>query len=80
MEPDDMGSGQVAGDDAASADLVRRTATLHRVEYDISRTLAKTRKAGLLPHFSFLPMPILNSLTYSVRVLGLYDCLKQRMG
>jgi len=61
-------------------DLARRTAAVQRVEYDISRTLAKTRKAGLLPPFSFLPIPIRNLLTYGVRVLGLYDFLKRRMG
>jgi predicted phosphodiesterase len=60
-------------------DTGRRVLTVRRVEYDASVPFAKTRKAGLSPPFSFLPVPVRNSLRRGARTLGLYD-LMRRMG
>jgi predicted phosphodiesterase len=38
-------------------DSARQIVTIHRVEYDASIPLAKSRRAGLLPRFSSLPLP-----------------------
>jgi hypothetical protein len=42
-----------------------------RVPYDAATTLRKTRAAGLLPRFSFVPAPIRASLKRGVGALGL---------
>jgi predicted phosphodiesterase len=38
-------------------DSTRGVVTIHRAEYDASIPLAKSRRAGLLPRFSSLPLP-----------------------
>jgi predicted phosphodiesterase len=63
-------------------DTVRRTLSLHRVRYDRAGALAKTRAAGLLPTFSFLPRPVRRSLSWGVRAAGLSGLVaraRQRM-
>lgn len=43
-------------------DLARRTVSVRRVAYDASAPFAATRKAGLAPRASFLPMPVRSAL------------------
>ena len=61
-------------------DTARRIVTVHRVSYDFAAAWAKTRRAGLLPAFSFLPAPVRNSLKWSVHVAGLSDVMKRMAG
>jgi len=58
-------------------DTAERTVTVHRVAYDFAAAHAKTRRAGLLPAFSFLPAPVRESLKWSVRAAGLSDVVKR---
>ena len=58
-------------------DTVARTVTVQRVAYDFDAAHAKTRRAGLLPAFSFLPAPVRESLKWSVRAAGLSDVVKR---
>ncbi len=50
-------------------DSARQVVTIHRVEYDASIPLAKSRRAGLLPRFSSLPLP--QPLKWAGRRLGM---------
>jgi predicted phosphodiesterase len=43
-------------------DLVQRTVTVRRVDYDASLTFAATRRAGLAPRSWFLPTPVRRAL------------------
>ena len=43
-------------------DLVQRTLSVQRVEYDIKVPLAATRKAGLAPRGAFLPRPLRSAI------------------
>jgi predicted phosphodiesterase len=61
-------------------DLGRRVLKVRRVAYDASRAFAKTRKAGLSAPFSFLPIPVRNSLSRGARTLGVYDLVKRMVG
>ena len=58
-------------------DTTRRVVTVHRVSYDAAAVLAKTRRAGLMPAFSFLPRPLRNSLRWAVRAVGLSEVVKR---
>src|SRR5215211_7505063 len=58
-------------------DTTRRVVTVHRVSYDAAAALAKTRRAGLMPAFSFLPRPLRNSLRWAVRAVGLSEVVKR---
>jgi predicted phosphodiesterase len=61
-------------------DTGRQALTVHRVEYDSSLARAKSRRAGLLPPFSFLPEPVRNPLKRAVRAAGLYEIAKRMAG
>jgi predicted phosphodiesterase len=52
-------------------DLERRVAAIRRIAYDMAPTLRKSGKAGLLPRFSFLPIPMRIALKRYARALGL---------
>ncbi len=58
-------------------DLERGALTVRRVGYDASAAFAKTRRAGLSPPLSFLPVPIRNSLRRGARRLGLYGAVRR---
>lgn len=58
-------------------DTARQVINVHRVNYDASVPWAKTRKAGLLPPFAFLPEPLRTSLQEGVRAVGLYGLVKR---
>lgn len=60
-------------------DTARRTAAVHRVEYDISSTLAKARRAGLLPSPSAPPSPVRAATVWGLRRLGLYDPVRRML-
>jgi predicted phosphodiesterase len=57
-------------------DVARQVVTAHRVKYDFSVPVAKTREAGLLPRFSSLPMPVRDSLKRAARSIGVYGHLR----
>jgi len=61
-------------------DTARQVVTVHRVSYDADAVLAKTRAAGLMPAFSFLPPPVRDGLRWSVRAVGLSDAVKRMVG
>ena len=50
-------------------DLDRRVASIRRIVYDMAPTLRKSGKAGLLPRFSFLPVPVRIALKRYARAL-----------
>jgi predicted phosphodiesterase len=52
-------------------DTDRRSVAPRRVPYDAAAALRKTRAAGLLPRFSFVPAPVRASLKRGVGALGL---------
>jgi predicted phosphodiesterase len=52
-------------------DLGHRVARIRRIAYDMTPTLRKSGKAGLLPRFSFLPVPVRIVLKRYARNLGL---------
>ena len=58
-------------------DTIRQVVTVHRADYDAAAALAKTRRAGLMPAFSFLPRPLRNSLKWAVRAVGLSEVVKR---
>jgi diadenosine tetraphosphatase ApaH/serine/threonine PP2A family protein phosphatase len=58
-------------------DTTRQVVTVHRVSYDAAAALAKTRRAGLMPAFSFLPSPVRNSLKWAVNAVGLSEAVKR---
>jgi predicted phosphodiesterase len=58
-------------------DTARKVVTVHRVDYDLAAAMAKTKRAGLLPAFSFLPEPVRVSLKRGVRAVGLADVVKR---
>jgi predicted phosphodiesterase len=51
-------------------DTSRRIVSLRRVEYDYASAIAKTRKAGLLPRFWFLPAPVRGALKRAKRKMS----------
>ena len=61
-------------------DTALRVVTVHRVDYDAGAALAKTRRAGLMPAFSFLPEPVRTTLKRGVRAVGLTDVVKRIAG
>lgn len=61
-------------------DITRRIVTVRYVEYDASVPFAKTRKAGLAPPFSILPIPIRDLLKRGLRAFGLYEPVKRITG
>jgi diadenosine tetraphosphatase ApaH/serine/threonine PP2A family protein phosphatase len=73
--------GQPRTADRRATYLVLDTATwvvtVRRVAYEASVTLAKTRKAGLLPRYSYLPAPLRAFLRRSLYVLRLYGFVKR---
>jgi predicted phosphodiesterase len=58
-------------------DLARRVLKVRRVRYDASVPFGKTRKAGLSPPLSFLPVPVRGALRRGARTLGVYDLLRR---
>lgn len=52
-------------------DTQRRTVCVRRVAYDYAAALAKTRRAGLLPRFSFVPPGVRAVLKRGRRAMGL---------
>jgi predicted phosphodiesterase len=54
-------------------DIARSLIRVHRVEYDFSVPIAKSRKAGLLPRSSLVPSALKTPLKRTVRALGLYN-------
>jgi len=61
-------------------DLAQRTVTVHRVGYDLSAPLAATRRAGLAPALSFIPMAIRTSVATGFRTLRLDRPVRQFTG
>lgn len=61
-------------------DLIERTVTVHRVGYDLSISSAATRKAGLAPALSFVPVPIRLSVATGFRALRLDRPIRQFAG
>jgi predicted phosphodiesterase len=51
-------------------DTERRTVSVQRVAYNFAAAMAKTRKAGLLPRFWFLPAPMRAALKRGRRAIG----------
>lgn len=58
-------------------DTMRQTFTVHRVDYDFARAMAKSRRAGLIPAHTAIPKPIRAALTWGARRLGLYGQAKR---
>jgi predicted phosphodiesterase len=58
-------------------DTARHLINLHRVEYDFSVPIAKTRRAGLLPRAALVPTSLKAPLKRTALTLGLYDYLKR---
>jgi predicted phosphodiesterase len=52
-------------------DLARRTVSVRRVEYNFSAAMAKSRRAGLLPRFWFLPSRVRAALKRGRRAMRL---------
>jgi diadenosine tetraphosphatase ApaH/serine/threonine PP2A family protein phosphatase len=52
-------------------DLAQRTVSVRRVDYDFAATMAKTRRAGLLPRFWFLPASVRVALKRGKRAMRL---------
>ena len=52
-------------------DLEQRLATIRRIVYDMAPALRKSGKAGLLPRFSFIPVPVRIALKRHARALRL---------
>ena len=52
-------------------DTAERTVCVRRIEYDFATARAKTRRAGLLPRFWFLPASLRASLKRARRNMGL---------
>lgn len=50
-------------------DTARRTVVVRRVGYDYAAAMAKTRRAGLLPRFWFLPAPVRAALKRTRRAI-----------
>ncbi len=61
-------------------DLAQRTVSVHRVGYDLVAPLAATRRAGLAPALSFIPMPIRASVATGFRTLRLDRPVRQFTG
>jgi predicted phosphodiesterase len=64
----------------AVIDLTERTVSLHRVSYDVSVPLAATRKAGLAPALSFIPLPVRVCLVTALQALRLDRPVRQFAG
>jgi predicted phosphodiesterase len=58
-------------------DTARQVISVQRAEYDFSIPRAKSRRAGLLPRSSFVPIPVRAPLKRAARALGLYATLKK---
>jgi predicted phosphodiesterase len=58
-------------------DTAHRLISLHRVEYDFSIPIAKSRRAGLLPRSSLVPKTLKFPLKRTALALGLYNYLKR---
>ncbi len=61
-------------------DTARRIVTVRYVTYDAALPFAKTRKAGLAPAFSYLPVPVRDALKRGLRAVGLYEPVKRLTG
>jgi predicted phosphodiesterase len=61
-------------------DLARRTVSVHRVGYDLSVPRAATRKAGLAPALSFIPIPVRAAVTAGLLALRLDRPVRQFAG
>ena len=61
-------------------DLAQRTVSVHRVGYDLSVPFAATRKAGLAPALSFVPVPVRLSVATGFRALRLDRQIRQFAG
>ena len=61
-------------------DLMQQTVSVHRVGYDLSAPLAATRRAGLAPALSFIPVPIRVSVASGLRALRLDRPVRQFAG
>ena len=53
-------------------DFARKCVTARHVAYDFSASVAKTRRAGLLPFRAYVPAPMRRALKRCARPLGLY--------
>lgn len=51
-------------------DIARKKVAIHRVAYNATATLAKARKAGLLPPLASVPAPLRSTLKWAARRLG----------
>jgi predicted phosphodiesterase len=82
INPGSVGQSRTADPRASFVvlDTDLKAVTVHRVAYDAEVALDKTRAAGLLPAFSFLPAPVRDSLLWSVRAAGLSDAVKRMVG
>ena len=61
-------------------DTEHQAVTVNRVAYDADAAALKTRRAGLMPAFSFLPAPVRDTLKRGVRAVGLSDVVKRLAG
>lgn len=61
-------------------DLRERTVSVQRVRYDLSASLAATRRAGLAPALSFVPAPVRLSVATGLRALRLDGPVRQFVG
>ncbi|MDR6756392.1 putative phosphodiesterase [Mycoplana sp. BE70] len=59
-------------------DTARQAIKVRRVEYDWSVSMAKKRRAGLLPPLATLPKPLKAVLRRYLVALGLYDAVKRK--
>ncbi len=60
-------------------DTARRTAAVRRVEYDVSATLEKARRAGLLPLPAAPSSPVRAAIGRALRRVGLYGPVKRAL-
>ena len=76
--------GQPGGRDRRASymivDLMEHAVTVHRVGYDVGVPLAATRKAGLAPALSFIPVPVRTSVATGFRALRLDRPVRQFAG
>src|SRR5262245_34946520 len=60
-----------------SFDIARHVIALHRVEYDVAASRAKSKAAGLLDRSSVLPPSIRTPLKWGAQALGVYGRMKR---
>ena len=62
------------------ADLAQRRVSVHRVSYDVSAPRVATRRAGLAPPLSFIPLPVRASVATGWRALRYIRPARQLAG